>query len=335
MKLSNRLRTTLIVISTISILLVMIYVVGPSELKKSILALSPAWIALFFLVYFLAYLVRSYRWQKLLNVEQKEISFSTAFRTLHLTYFVNSVTPARLGELARIYALKKEEKIPSGKSIANITVEHILDFIIILTYSAISILYLLHLREIPEKSYTVLGISFVFITLLILLAIFVIFFGDKFISKTKRISEKLYHKLTEVYQHFKEGMLTLSKKKAILTQTCLYTFIIWFFEILNIFIVAKAMGLDISLWICIYAGAIALLTLAVPILPGGFGSYEAVLSSLLVISGISLDKALTLALIDHGLRLIYLLSIGPPFMVKTGINLNKLKKEEKYQIESS
>lgn len=326
MRISNRIKTLLIVFSIVATLCVMIYIIGAKDLKESILALSPFWIGIFFLIYIFVYLIRSYRWQRLLSIENKNIRFETAYRTIHITTFINSVTPARLGELARVYALKKEEDIPSGKTIAKITFEHILDFIAVLAFAAISLLVVLRTKDIPQKSYNIMLVSLVFIVTLMVLAIMLIFFGDSFISKTKRISEKLYNKLSSLYKHFREGMIDLSKRKRIIAQSFVLTLILWIFELLNIYIIAKAMSLDISIWVCIYAGTIAMLTLSIPLLPGGFGSYEAVLASLLVISGISLESALTLALIDHSLRFLYLLCMGPPFMIKTGIKVNKIQK---------
>lgn len=332
MKQKNVLRSLLIAFSTFITFAILIYIIKPQNLRDSILNLSLGWTALFFVVFVFVYALRSYRWKLLLKSEITDISYMIAYRTMHISRFINSVTPARMGEVARLYSLKKEKNLPVGETIGKITVENILDIMILLIFSVLSMMLVLRTQSIPTISFYITIIAFVVVTIIALGTFLLFYRGNRLITIIARISKKLAAKLSVVHKTFQQGLSDLKTHDKRVGATVALTFVMWFCELLLVYVISRAMSLDIPFWICIYAGSIAILSLTIPLLPGGFGSYEVAMASLLVISGISLESALTLAFIDHALRMFYLLCLGPPFMIKTGVNISNIKKES-YSIE--
>jgi hypothetical protein len=88
-----------------------------------------------FAIVLLTSVLKAWRWQFMFASPQQKPSFSAAYWALMLGQYVNLVLPfLRLGEIARIYALNRQTKIPMATSIGTLVVEKMLDlFLLVLT----------------------------------------------------------------------------------------------------------------------------------------------------------------------------------------------------------
>jgi len=84
-------------------------------------------------VYFVAVLLRTYRWHYLLR-HMKSIPVKRLFPVVTIGYMGNNVYPFRAGEVIRAYVLKRRENVSGSASLATIVVERILDGLTMLTF---------------------------------------------------------------------------------------------------------------------------------------------------------------------------------------------------------
>ena len=84
-------------------------------------------------VYFLAVLVRTWRWDYLLR-PLKRISIRRLFPVVVIGYMGNNIFPFRIGELLRAYVLKRNEEVSISSSLATIVVERIFDGLTMLLF---------------------------------------------------------------------------------------------------------------------------------------------------------------------------------------------------------
>jgi uncharacterized protein (TIRG00374 family) len=91
-------------------------------------------------VVLLTSLLKAWRWQFMFAVPQQKPPFSAAYWALMLGQYVNLIVPfLRLGEIARIYALNRQTKIPMATSIGTLVVEKVLDlFLLVLTIALLT-----------------------------------------------------------------------------------------------------------------------------------------------------------------------------------------------------
>ena len=84
--------------------------------------------------------LKAWRWQFMFAVPQQKPPFSAAYWALMLGQYVNLIVPfLRLGEIARIYALNRQTKIPMATSIGTLVVEKMLDlFLLVLTIALLT-----------------------------------------------------------------------------------------------------------------------------------------------------------------------------------------------------
>ena len=89
-------------------------------------------------VYFLAVLVRTWRWDYLLRPLQR-IPLRRLFPVVVIGYMGNNIFPFRIGELLRAYVLKRNEEVNISSSLATIVVERIFDGLTMLLFVFIAL----------------------------------------------------------------------------------------------------------------------------------------------------------------------------------------------------
>lgn len=89
------------------------------------------WILLVLVFYNISNLSRTFRWQILLRSAGNPVKFSSAFVSILITYFANSIIP-RSGEVARAAYITKLENVPMEKALGTIAVGRSLDVLSLL-----------------------------------------------------------------------------------------------------------------------------------------------------------------------------------------------------------
>ena len=99
---------------------------------------NPAWFLAGFAVYYAAFLLRGLRWQRLLS----NVGFSRAkkpempgvgglIEIIYLSWFVNCIVPAKLGDAYRSYLLKQSAGVSFSRTIGTILAERMIDLFIL------------------------------------------------------------------------------------------------------------------------------------------------------------------------------------------------------------
>ena len=209
------------------------------------------------------------------------LTFTTACVLISQT--ANLIIPARLGDLVRIFILKHENLSGYPTGISSIVIERFFD---ILTVAILGLLALPFILGVPPwVYYTIvvpLGICGVFV--LVLLAL-----GK--VQSENRILAILFSMIHEI----RKASLTL---RAVLGLSGL-SIVIWATDVFTTFSIALMFGAEISLAVVLLAVVVGNLFKAVPITPGGIGTYEAAVAVILVLSGTGQATATLIAVSDH------------------------------------
>lgn len=101
------------------------------RLKEDFGSIQWLWILLVLVFYNISNLSRTFRWQILLRSAGNPVKFSSAFVSILITYFANSIIP-RSGEVARAAYITKLEQVPMEKALGTIAVGRSLDVLSLL-----------------------------------------------------------------------------------------------------------------------------------------------------------------------------------------------------------
>ncbi len=92
---------------------------------------DPTFLLLAFLAYYATFPLRGFRWKYVLAKTGTEVKFKDATEILYLSWFVNCLVPAKLGDLYRAYLLRGNYNASLSRTVGTVFVERIADIIII------------------------------------------------------------------------------------------------------------------------------------------------------------------------------------------------------------
>lgn len=262
-----------------------------------------------FLVYYATFPIRALRWRIMLEnagCRRQEIPrLGGLAEIIYLSWFANSVVPAKLGDVYRAYLLRRRSTVSLSKAGGSIVAERLIDLAILLLLLVGS--GLLSFRgKLPTTVATVLEVGIAGLVLAAI-ALVIMHRHDDLVRRFVPI------RLHRVYDHFQEGAVgSFGSYPALLSLTLLA----WCAETGRFFLVTRAVGLTLSanplanlLIITFIALGAALLT-APPGTPAGLGYVEASISGALILFGASQTVAVSVALLDRSISFLSLVIIG-------------------------
>ena len=258
------------------------------------------WVTAAILLTSLSYILRSRRWQFLFI--DKCISYWDATRVLFAGFFMNNILPAKTGELVRAHMGSRTTGKTRTHVLATIAAERIADG---LTLSAMFVAFAVGLGD-DELSNNMLIVAWVFAGITVGVILTLVF--RKFVFSTlhlliDRFENKVILYFLERIEVFINGLsplLTPSKVPYIV----LWSFIIWFVELLVFVSVSQAFGGQLTFAYCILFLVSVNFSSLIPAAPGGIGVIEYVASVVLVSVGVSKELALAMIMTQHVIQYI-------------------------------
>jgi hypothetical protein len=232
------------------------------------------------------------------------VPFRDATEILFLSWFVNCVVPAKLGDVYRAYLLRGNYGASISRTVGTVFVERIADIIVIAALALTAGYWSFRGRSRPEID-TIFLIGFVLSIGLVLLLVGLRVFGG-------HIERRLPQKVGSLWVRFQEGSTGVLNARSVPVILGL-TVVIWLLEGARLYFVIRALdlpevGLGISASVFV-ALAAALLT-AVPFTPAGVGIVELGIIGVLGLYGVTQEPAAAVALVDRTLTIITVIILG-------------------------
>ena len=265
---------------------------------------NPGFLLLAFAAYYLTFPIRGFRWRYVLSRVGTQVGFRDATEILFLSWFVNCVVPAKLGDLYRAYLLKGNTGASASRTVGTIFIERIADILVIFFLALAAGFWSFRGRSRPEVDLVFL-IGFVIASVLVILVVGLRIWGA-------RVGRLLPPRFADLWARFHEGStgaLTLSALPVI----GIATVAIWLLEGARLYFVIRALALpDVGLGISasVFVALVAALLTAMPLTPAGIGLVEAGIAGALLIYGVSQDAAAAVALTDRGISILTVILFG-------------------------
>ena len=263
---------------------------------------NPWYLALAGVVHYTTFVFRGARWRLLLhNAEgraQAPPGVLYCSQLVLLGWFANSVAWFRLGDAYRAYVYRYERRASFSRTIGTILSERVLDTLNVVLLLAVSVPFLA--AGGSRFYWPVVGASAALLGALAL-ALALIFFSGS------RLTRWLPGWLAEGYQRFRQGVVGSFGQ---LPLVALWGMLGWLAEIHRLYLVAAALGVDLSFPLIVFITlANSLLTL-VPT-PGGIGAVESGVAGLLLrLSSQSASSAAALVLLDRSITYLSVIVVG-------------------------
>ena len=276
-------------------------------LKTKISSGNFSWFYVVMFVSLMVYIFRTLRWQMLIRSIGYETKFHNAFAALSISYFVSFVVP-RLGEVTRCLSVKKQHNIPFLQLLGTVIIERVIDILSLMVLLIITLILQFDkivefIKEnvfLPFYDKIVLKIIggntkvlfFVIIVLVLVIALFLYF--------RKYLRERSPRFLVRLVESLKEGITSVSKLKQ-KKLFIVYTFLIWVCYYLMTyfwFFVFEETSV-LSFGACLSILTIGTIGRSVPIQGGGMGAYHFLVTSVVVLYGLSEEWGKALSTLIH------------------------------------
>ncbi len=276
-----------------------------------------AWLSLSIILALVSHYLRAYRWNILLEpLGYNHLKSYRTFIAVMVGYFANNLVP-RLGEVTRCGILKKNDNVAMTSAFGSVVAERALDLIILIVLAGITFIIefdKLHMfvyqkfeEHFPNSdSFYTIAIGVAFIGLLLLA-------GAYFTIKVyrKRLHHNaIYLKIRQFVKELLDGFLSIRKVRSPLL-FWLSTAGIWLLYYFMLIVVFYAfpptveLGFIAGLTLLIMSG----LGMSAPV-QGGIGVFHILVSSVLVLYGISVEDGKVFALIAHTTQFMTVMIFG-------------------------
>ena len=265
---------------------------------------NPGFLALAFLAYYATFPLRSYRWRYVLSRSGVRVRFRDATEILYLSWFVNCLVPAKLGDLYRAYLLRGNFGASISRTVGTIFIERVADVIVIAGLALAAGFWSFRGRSRPEID-ALFIIGFALSLGLVVLVVVLRLLGA-------HLGRWLPARLAALWERFQEGStgaLTVRSVPVILALTVG----IWLLEGARLYFVVRALNMpDVGLGIsaAVFVALAAALLTAIPLTPAGFGFVEAGIIGTLALYGVVREPATAVALTDRALTVGSVIVLG-------------------------
>ena len=296
------------------------------------------WPALMFT--FASYLFRAVRWRFLL-APMKKIGLSALFSATIIGYMANNILPARLGEFIRAFVLGEREDLDKSEVFATLVIDRLFDGLTVLLILLITF-FTVKLPPGMEQvqkglvlgGYLTLGFYVAVVIFVLLLKKYTGGTLKLVASVMKPLPARFAEKIIPVLGSFIQG-LRLSPRLADRVLLFISSAIIWTFAVYALDMVLRSFGIFLPITAAMFIMVFLVFAVMVPASPGYVGTYHAACVYGLMAFNIELEKALSVALLAHGVNFFPVILLGIYYLWRDKISISEARQKSAQQGELS
>jgi uncharacterized protein (TIRG00374 family) len=276
--------------------------------------------------------IRAIRWRIILDPVAPKLPFGALWRSIAIGMMVNNVYPARLGEVARAYALTREtNRVSLTGAVASLAVDRVFDALTLM-------LLLVSAMLVPEfpKGMTIggqpihrgailfaVGAIGMFVILYVIVAI-----PDRLVALYAavigRFAPRFVQRGTDIIHSFSQGLGVLRSPTRFIA-VFLWALVHWLVNALAFWLGFKAVGIDVPFSAANFLQGIIAIGVAFPSSPGFFGFFEAAAKVGLEVYGVPARQAVSWAIGFHVLSFIPITLFGLYYFARLGLHFSDFK----------
>jgi uncharacterized protein (TIRG00374 family) len=312
LSLSRRLRQPRTIIS---ILLPLAIIAAFVALNGEQLAKVPGLIAradlrlvgLAFLIFYAGFPMRGLRWAVLLRGTGIRVSTRDSTEIVFLSWLVNCVVPAKLGDVYRAYLLKINTSASLSRTFGTVFIERVMD-VMAIALLGIAAGYWSFRDGLPPPIQLIFAVGLIVVAVIAFGLFTMRNFGRRILTALP-----LPPGVLELYDRFEEGVFGALALRQLPLMGGL-TGSIWMTEALRLFLVISAFGFtDVHMGVsgAVFVALIGSLLTAVPLSPAGLGIVEAGIVGVLTVAyRVPLAEATAIALLDRVISVFSIIVLG-------------------------
>jgi hypothetical protein len=279
----------------------------------------------------LSFPLRAWRWRYILFPVAPHQPYGSLWRATAIGMMVNNVAPARAGELARAYALSRENpRVGFAAALGSLVVDRVFDALVILIF----LLVVISAPAFPHGTLvlgkpieTWLRLS-AMVALAALLGLGVLaFFPERMVTfwsfVLRRLAPRFAARGERLLRSFASGLGVLRDPRRFAV-VLFWTVVQWLVNGVSFWIGFQAVGIRASFATAIFLQSLLAVAVAAPSSPGFFGVFEAISKAGLSVYGVDDTLSVSFAIGYHLLSFIPITLIGFWYFARLGLHFRDL-----------
>ncbi len=276
-----------------------------------------SYVGLYVLMLVFIQICRVIRWGVLIRPFAR-VSAAALFRIANLGMMLVLVLPLRLGELARPYLLKRENKAPLSAGIGSVVVERSIDGLLVTLLFFVATMSLdTNIYHVPAAleaaAYVALAI-FAGVTAVVIITLFT---HGAALPVLRRLLKPLGPRVAEravgMLGAFVSGLQSLPNRRAV-AGVIAWTLLYWGANGLGFYWVMLAFGWHLPLSAGFTLVSVVVIGIMIPAGPGFLGTYQGAVLAGLAIYGIDANSAAAYGLVIYPLNVLIVVGFGLPYL---------------------
>lgn len=275
--------------------------------------------------------LRALRWRVILEPVAGDLSLGALWRSTAIGMMVNNVVPARAGELARAYALTREDRrVSFAAAFASLAVDRIFDAVTVVVLLVVA----MFLSDFPAGT-TISGqpvervallagvIALGALVALVGMALFPALVLRIFDAVMSRVAPRLADRARHLLDSFMTGLGALRSPERFL-RVLAWAFVMWLCNGLAFWLGFVAVGIEAPFSAALFLMGVIAIGVALPSSPGFFGVFEAAALAGLTLYQVPGNLAVSWALGFHLLSFLPITLIGLYYFGRLGLRFRDL-----------
>jgi uncharacterized protein (TIRG00374 family) len=270
-----------------------------------------------------AIFLSSFRWSR---VAGSTVRFKETVPAMLIGMFINNVLPARLGEVARGYALCHKKGFSFTYGFSTVLLDRFFDLTGLLL-----LMFVFFPRgslppRISQGIYIIIGVLIFCVLMIILLSrkSFVDHLSERFTNLEKSFLSKFAKRIIEIQEN-----LTRIGSPLTIIFFVIISFFTWLSMSAALYFVVLTLGISLpSVWIIPFVCALLNIGITVPSSPGYVGVYQFLLVYLLSIFGVPKHEGFTISILYHASWYIPYTISGFLFLLREHLRIRDIQKLE-------
>ena len=253
-------------------------------------------------------LLRAWRW-KLLFSDPQSVPMADSFAATNVGLMANNLLPQRVGEVPRVFALRRTTGLSAFEIAATVIVERVLDVFVLALLGAALWPFFPDETWVRALGFLCVGLIIATALLIASLAIFRERLEGLLLAGLKRLPFVSEERARSMHLALIAGGAILLRPRQ-LAEVLAISMAIWVIGALSIWVLFPAFDLHVGAsapWLILLANTFAIM---LPSGPATLGVYEASVQIALIALGISASTALSYAFVLHAVNFFPVLALG-------------------------
>lgn len=290
----------------ILLIILLFLFVSPSAVIESLKSINPVFLVAALLVYALAFLVLTIRWRIIVAHMGGHIPLGEAYQAFAGGVLYSDFTPGRIGDLTRAVLVK--DRMDLHKGTVSVIIDRFIDIMVLTTLGIAAVVVY------SARFSSVLPLIALIVLCVVFAGAFLLFWQSaRIFSWIRKIP---YFGIPAFAAQVQAALSEFRDEKTIFAKGILLTILAWILHALRIVLIALGLGYILPLQELILILPLISALSIIPITLSGLGLVEGGMMAVLVGYGIPVSAALSIAILDRGLTMLFHFAAGGRYALK-------------------